>query len=338
MKSDKFLLEVVDLEKYFHILRGVFRGHVGDVKAVDGVNFGVREGEVVGIVGESGCGKSTVGRTAIRLLDPTGGRIFYRGEEITNLSMRQMRKYRSKLQIVFQDPFASLNPRKTIYEAFREVLTYHNPSIKRSLCLERILGVMERVGLSEDALKLYPHEFSGGQQQRICIGRSLLVDPELIVLDEAVSALDVSIQAQILNLLSDLKKTLGLSYFFISHDLSVVKHISDRIVVMYMGKVVESASVEDIFLNPCHPYTKLLLSAVPKEHPDEKKERQEMRGEVSSLVDYPQGCPFHPRCPYAKDECRESFPEKKVLDGGHEYYCILPVLSALKTDSRNIEE
>ncbi len=322
MRQSEWLLHVVGLKKFFPITKGVFRRHIGDIRAVNGVDIAIATQEVVGIVGESGCGKSTVGRTAIRLYEPTAGKIFFHGEDLLQVPKSALSSYRKKMQIVFQDPYASLNPRKTVYEIYLEILQHSDPHGVRNNHSDMIVSVVENVGLRPDALQLYPHEFSGGQQQRICIGRSLLMNPELIILDEAVSALDVSVQAQILNLLVDLKEKNGLSYFFISHDLSVVKYISDRIVIMYLGKVVESATTKEIFSHPHHPYTKILLSSVPKEHPDERREAQSFEGEVPSMLHYPQGCPFHTRCPVVQNICLEQFPERKCCGEGHEYYCI----------------
>ncbi|MFQ5729304.1 MAG: ABC transporter ATP-binding protein [Waddliaceae bacterium] len=261
------LLEVKGLKKYFPVLSGLFRREVGSIKAVDGIDFGIVEGEVLGMVGESGSGKSTAARAAIRLIEPTAGLVIFQNQDLLALDRKKLKKVRRQIQIVFQDPYASLNPRKTIGQSIGEGLLYHGLVVSKAEQADRVAAVLERVGLSPDGMNRYPHQFSGGQQQRICIGRAIAMDPRVIICDEAVSALDVSVQAQILNLLAELKETMGLSYLFISHDLSVVRHISERVVVMHLGKVVESGSVEEIFHNPQHAYTKKLLAAIPKDHP-----------------------------------------------------------------------
>jgi len=259
----KTILEVKNLKKYFPILKGIFRRHVGDVKAVDGVSFHIDEGEIVGLVGESGSGKSTAGRTAIRLLEPTEGSISFMGEDFLALTPLELRRTRQRIQMVFQDPLASLNPRKTILENIGEALLYHKMVNNREEQIESVRFVLKKIGMSPDILGQYPHQFSGGQQQRISIGRAIAMHPRLVICDEAVSALDLSVQAQILNLLYELKQSLKLSYLFITHDLSVVRTLCDRVLVMHRGKIVESATVEALFENPQHPYTKLLLSSVP---------------------------------------------------------------------------
>ncbi|MBT3394792.1 MAG: ABC transporter ATP-binding protein [Waddliaceae bacterium] len=319
------LLEIKGLKKHFPITKGFLRRHVGNVKALDGIDLIVGEGEVVGLVGESGCGKSTAGRTAIRLLDPTEGSVIFDGKDITTMTRKDLMPLRKEMQMIFQDPYASLNPRKTVAETLIEPLEYHNIVSNRKEAHDVIVEILEQVGLTTDALRRYPHEFSGGQQQRICVGRALVVNPRLIICDEAVSALDVSIQAQILNLLYELREKHNLSYLFISHDLSVVRHLCDRVVVLYLGKVMESAPTEELFSNPKHPYTKTLMSAIPKDHPDEKKERIVCSGEIPSPRNPPQGCPFNTRCPQAQDRCFKRFPEKKTAEGSpeHEYYCVL---------------
>jgi peptide/nickel transport system ATP-binding protein/oligopeptide transport system ATP-binding protein len=261
------LLEVKGLKKYFPILAGIFRRQVGWVKAVDGVDFQIQEGKVLGIVGESGCGKSTTARAAIRLIEPTAGEVTFMGQDLLALSKKELKSIRKQIQIVFQDPYSSLNPRKNIVENIGEALIYHGIAKTLEERDDRVVEVLKSVGLSSDALWRYPHEFSGGQQQRICIGRAIALRPKLVVCDEAVSALDVSVQAQILNLLSELKDQFNLSYMFISHDLSIVRHISDDVIVLYRGKEVESAPVEELFENPKHPYTQELLAAIPKSHP-----------------------------------------------------------------------
>lgn len=261
------LLSVKGLKKYFPIFAGLFRKEVGSIKAVDGIDFTIKKGEVLGMVGESGSGKSTAARAAIRLIEPTAGEISFLGQDLISLNASQLKKIRTDIQVVFQDPYASLNPRKTIRESIGEALFYHNLVETKEEQTECVATVLQQIGLSPDVMERYPHEFSGGQQQRICIGRALALNPKLIVCDEAVSALDVSIQAQILNLLIELKETFHLSYLFISHDLSVIRHIADHTVVLYKGKMVESGSTEQLFLQPEHNYTRELLAAIPKMHP-----------------------------------------------------------------------
>jgi peptide/nickel transport system ATP-binding protein/oligopeptide transport system ATP-binding protein len=320
------LLNVKGLKKYFPVTAGLFRRQVGAVKAVDGVDLTLHSGEVLGIVGESGCGKSTLGRSAIRLVEPTAGEVTFEGQNLLALNKQDLKEMRKQLQIVFQDPYASLNPRKNILEAIGEALIYHGLVKNKKEQKERVAEILQLVGLSPDIMDRYPHQFSGGQQQRICIGRAIALDPRLIVLDEAVSALDVSVQAQILNLLMDLKNRLGLSYLFISHDLSIVRHICDRVIVLYLGKVMESASTEELFTNPKHPYTQALLSAVPRSHPGEAKQRILLQGEIPSARNPPSGCPFRTRCPFAQPICAEPPPHKILKDphgGDHDYNCIL---------------
>lgn len=261
------LLEAKGLKKYFPIFAGFFRRHVGNVKAVNGIDFKIIEGEVLGMVGESGSGKSTAGRAAIRLIEPTAGEVMFQGKNFLNFNKAQLKEARRQIQIVFQDPYASLNPRKTIGQSMGEALSYHQLVSSKSEQRDRVAQTMKQVGLSPDAMDRYPHQFSGGQQQRICIGRAIAINPKLIVCDEAVSALDVSVQAQILNLLAELKDTMKLSYLFISHDLSVIRHISDHVVVMHVGKIVEYGTAEEIFCNPQQNYTQKLLAAIPKNRP-----------------------------------------------------------------------
>ncbi|MBP7248428.1 MAG: dipeptide ABC transporter ATP-binding protein [Negativicutes bacterium] len=316
------LLEVENLKQYYPIRGGLLGKVVNHVKAVDGVSFTIYPGETLGVVGESGCGKSTTGRSILRLEEPTEGSVVFRGDNILNYSKEQMRKIRKEMQIIFQDPFASLNPRRTVGQTIEEALEISNvvPPEDRRV---RALQVMEQVGLRPDQIDRYPHEFSGGQRQRICIARALAVEPSLIVCDEAVSALDVSIQAQVLNLLKDLQQQYDLTYLFISHDLGVVHYITDRVMVMYLGKVVELSNTAELFDTPYHPYTKALLSAIPSLDPDEKKERIILQGDVPSPIDPPTGCRFHTRCPIAVERCKLEEPLLRELSPAHHVACHL---------------
>lgn len=310
--TEKNILEVKNLTKYFSSGTEV-------VKAVDDVSFSIKEGETLGLVGESGCGKSTTGRLTLRLLDSTSGSVQFNSEEITGMSQRRLKQLQKEMQIIFQDPFASLDPRKTIGETIGRPLTIHNIVPKRER-FDRVLELMERVGLDPRWVNRYPHELDGGRRQRVGIARALSVNPKYIVCDEPVSALDVSIQAQVLNLMEDLQEEMGLTYLFISHDLSVVKHISDRIVVMYLGKVVEVAEADELFLNPKHPYTRALLSAIPEPTLHRKREKIILKGDVPSPKNPPTGCRFHTRCPIATDYCRTNEPKLENVNG-HEVAC-----------------
>ena len=316
------LLEVKNLKKYFDIKGGIFSRTVGTVKAVDDVSFTVNKGEVLGLVGESGCGKSTTGRTLLRLIEPSAGEIYFEGQEITKLDAGQMRKLRRDMQMVFQDPYASLNPRHTVEKILSEPLIIHGIGDKQER-QKKVRELLEVVGLSSYHAKRYPHQFSGGQRQRIGIARALMVNPKLIIADEPVSALDVSIQSQVLNLMQDLKKSFDLTYIFIAHDLSVVKHISDRVGVMYLGRLVELASKDALYDDAKHPYTKALLSAVPIVDPDIKKERILLTGDIPSPANPPTGCAFHTRCSECMEICKTSRPVLQDLGDGHFVSCHL---------------
>jgi oligopeptide transport system ATP-binding protein len=301
------LLEVRDLKKHFPVGDGLFSRKKGAVKAVDGVNLAVNEGETLGLVGESGCGKSTLGRTILRLIEPTGGEVIFQGKNLLAMSQRELRDTRREMQIIFQDPYASLNPRMRVGDIVGEGLEIHKLA-KGKAKRDRVMELLHQVGLREDHFARYPHEFSGGQRQRIGIARALAVSPKFIVCDEPVSSLDVSIQAQIINLLQELQEKMHLTYLFISHDLRVVEHISHRVAIMYLGKVVEIANSETIYRDAKHPYTRALLSAVPMPETDRKKERVVLEGDVPSPVNPPAGCTFHPRCAYRAPLCSQSEP------------------------------
>ncbi|MFD1736984.1 ABC transporter ATP-binding protein [Bacillus salitolerans] len=318
----KTLLEVKDLKQYFPIKGGLFGRTVNHVKAVDGVSFDIYEGETVSIVGESGCGKSTTGRAILRLDEPTGGEIRFQGDDLLSLNKRQMREKRKDLQVIFQDPYASLNPRQTVGRIIEEAMEILNTVPKKDRT-NRTIELLEQVGLRGDMINRYPHEFSGGQRQRIGIARALAVNPKLLICDEAVSALDVSVQAQVLNLLKKLQKEYQLTYLFISHDLGVVRHISDRVIVMYLGNIVEIANKKSLFDNPQHPYTRALLSAIPEPTRKNRRERMILTGDVPSPINPPSGCRFHTRCPMATDACRTNDQQLREVEPGHFVACHL---------------
>jgi len=325
MDENNIILEVKGLKQYFPIYQGLLQRVVGYVKSVDGVDLAIRENEVLGLVGESGCGKTTTGRSILRLYNPTAGEIWFRkknGErvEISHFSQKQMKPLRREMRMIFQDPFSSLNPRFTVKDIIGEPLIIHG--IARGKEAEAIVAeLMRKVGLDPTYMRRYPHEFSGGQRQRIGLARTLSLSPRLIVADEPVSALDVSVQAQVLNLLQALKNDLGLTLLFVAHDLSVVEHVSDRIAVMYVGKIVEMGTTEEIMSHPLHPYTEALLSAVPSADPDIRSNRIQLQGEVPSPANPPSGCIFHPRCRYAKAECSQTEPVSQEVTPGHFVRC-----------------
>jgi peptide/nickel transport system ATP-binding protein len=316
------LLEVRDLSVHFPVRVGIWSRVRGSVKAVDQVDLQIGRGETLGLVGESGCGKSTLGRAILKLIQPTAGRVRFDRQELTGLSQRQLRPIRRRMQIIFQDPYASLNPRMTVGQIVGEALTIHRLASGLEL-RRRVLALLDKMGLPRDAEKRYPHEFSGGQRQRIGIARSLAVNPELIVADEPISALDVSIQAQIVNLLVDLQRELHLSYLFIAHDLRIVEYVSNRVAVMYLGKIVELADATQLYRAPKHPYTQALLSAIPVLDPARRRQRIVLGGEVPSPIAPPSGCAFHPRCPYAFDRCRQETPPLYQVAPGHTAACFL---------------
>ena len=316
------LLNVENLCQYYKVSKGLF-GKTQYVKAVDGVNFQVYKGEVFGIVGESGCGKSTLGKTICKLIEPTSGKIEFEGRDITDLSRKEMREVRKDMQMVFQDPYASLNPRMSVRNIVAEPLKIQGLDAGRQETDKKVIELLQKVGLDSYHAVRYPHEFSGGQRQRIGIARAIAINPKLIIADEPVSALDVSIQSQVLNLMNQLKREMGLTYIFVAHDLSVVEHISDRVGVMYLGNFVEIADKESLYVNPLHPYTQALLSAVPIPDPTIKRERIILQGNIPSPLNAPKGCKFHTRCPKCMDICAEIPPEKKQVDKTHCVYCHL---------------
>jgi peptide/nickel transport system ATP-binding protein len=324
MSRDDNLVEITNLKMYFPVLKGILRKKVADVKAVDDISFVIKRGETLGLVGESGCGKTTVGKTILRLYRPTSGKILFENTDISHLSKSKMRPFRRKMQLIFQDPYSSLDPRQNAGSIVGEPLKIHKIAINRKSYEERVRELLKLVGLDPSMIGRYPHEFSGGQRQRIGIARALSCDPSFIICDEPISALDVSIQAQIINLLQELQKRLNLTYLFIAHDLSVVRHISNRVAVMYLGHIVEITDWKELYENPLHPYTKALLSAVPIPDPfvEEKRERIILKGDVPSPIHPPRGCSFHPRCPMAISECQDSIPPLRKISAEHEVACI----------------
>jgi oligopeptide transport system ATP-binding protein len=319
-KMNNTLVKVKNLKKHFHLRAGLFSRAVGAVKAVDGVSFEIYPNETFGLVGESGCGKSTLGRVLLRLIEPTEGEIYFMGKDLRALKGEELRRMRKEMQIIFQDPYSSLNPRMTVGSIIGEAFTIHRLARGKEK-RERVMALLDEVGVRAEAYNRYPHEFSGGQRQRIGIARALACEPKFIVCDEPVSALDVSIQAQILNLFLELQDKYKISYLFISHDLRVVEHIADRVAVMYLGKIVEMAKAQDLYKNPLHPYTQIILASVPLPDPKLKKKRAIITGDVPSPINPPPGCLFHPRCKYARDICQKQEPEIKEYEPGHFASC-----------------
>ncbi len=316
------LLEVKNLKKYFSTGGNFFGKPDFNVRAVDGVSFTLKQGETLGLVGESGCGKSTVARAILRLMEPTSGEVFYRGQNLASLSQSEMQTLRQEMQIIFQDPKASLNPRRQIGSILEEPFKIHNITGKPER-KERVAQLLKKVGLTPEHANRFPHEFSGGQLQRIGIARAIALTPRLIVADEPVSSLDVSIRAQVMNLMQDLKETLNISYLFISHDMTIVEHFSDRVAVMYLGKIVELATSEKLYTDPRHPYTEALLSVIPRMESDRDKQRQLIKGDIPSPANPPSGCAFHTRCPIKEKICETTVPELKEVEPGHFSACLL---------------
>lgn len=327
MTDNNIILNVENLKTHFSIKAGLLRKTVGFIKAVDGVSFSVNRGQVFGLVGESGCGKSTTARTIVRLERATSGKVFFSDLDVLNADKEQILEFRKNVSIVFQDPYSSLNPRMTVGNIIGEPVKIHRIAREREL-YDRVSDILERVGLSPEYINRYPHEFSGGQRQRISIARALALNPRLVICDEPVSALDVSIQAQILNLLKDIQSELDLTLLFIAHDLAVVQFFCDVIAVMYLGRIVEQADSGVLYKRPLHPYTEALMSAIPQVDPSLRKKRVVPRGEVPSIVNPPGGCPFHPRCLYARDKCSEVVPELELKEEGHTAACHFPLSMA----------
>ena len=323
-ETNKILLKVDGLVKHFPITRGIFRRQVGTVKAVDGISFEIKGRETLGLVGESGCGKSTTGRLILQLLEATSGKVFFKEHELTSISKTDLRKQRPQMQMIFQDPQDSLNPRMTVGSIISEPMLEHQ-RLKKKQRQERVEQLLNSVGLDPNVTNRYPHEFSGGQRQRIGIARALSLSPDFIICDEPIAALDVSIQAQVINLLEDLQEEFGLTYLFISHDLSMIRHIANRVAVMYLGRIVELASSQELYSRPVHPYTKALLSAVPLHDPvlEKKRRRTILTGDVPSPADPPSGCHFSTRCPIAEDNCFKIAPEWREISSGHNVACHL---------------